>query len=215
MPYQKKTYKRTFRRKSKATVPKATKLYVKKAITANKELNYGNIDNSQTNISYDIPHIAQWSAIPQGATIDDREGDRLEPVSLEVNSRISMPSTVDVARVIVFQWRPDTDAELPSMAKILQIPGTGQSVYSPYILNDVDRQKFVVLKDRTFVADVDSQQFHFRFKITKFMNKYISYNASLTSGKSQIYVLAFSNIASAGSEPFWNKVVFLKWKDTA
>jgi len=219
MPYvrRRKTgvAKRRYVRKGSPKVSKATKTYVKKALTANKQLNYANLDNSSSNMSFDVPFLAQWSAVAQGNTIDSREGDRLEPTLLEINSRVSMSAVTDVARIIVFQWRPDTDAELPTMGKILQITGSAQSVYSPYVLNEVDRAKFVVLKDRTFHSNPDTLYFHFRCKQTKFMNKYISYNIGVTSGKSQIYVLAFSNIASAGTEPTWNKVAYLYWKDTA
>ncbi len=216
MPYKKKTYKRSFRRKSPVTVPKSTKLYVKKALTANKETNYINLVDGSSVISYDVPYLAQWSAISQGSTISTREGDRIEPTILSVKGRMFCTSSSDIARIIIFQWRPDNADEAPTMAKLLQLSGSQNSVHSPYILNATDRGKFAVLYDKSFMNDGNRDSFNVKITIKKFMNKFITYNTGTTTGRSQIYMLAFSNIpASSSQEPSWNQLAYIHWKDTA
>jgi len=208
----------TFRRKRVATVvPKATKAYVKKAITATKEMNHLLIDNSAQNIGYDTPLIAQWSTVTQGDTIANREGDRIQPRKLELNFRINLRSVQQVARIIVFQWRNDTADTTPIMGDILQVPGASNSYLSPYVTDVAKRQQFHVLKDMTFSnSNGEVEQFFVRkVNITKFMNKYINFNRGVTTGKSNIFVLAFSNVIATGPGPAFDKIVHLYWKDTA
>jgi len=210
----------TFRRRKSVAkvVPKATKTYVKRAIKANKETNYALIDNSATNISYDAPLLASWSVVAQGSSIHTREGDRIEPTSMRISYQCVHDAVTVVSRIIVFQWKPDNQVDAPSMAKILEVPSTTQSVYSPYMQDKVDRSKFVVLYDKMHTGDATglTATTHTRtINIKKFANKYINFNESATTGKSAIYVLAFSNVSSASTEPSFNKVVYFHWKDTA
>jgi len=209
----------TFRRKSVAkVVPKATKTYVKKALKANKETNYALIENGATSISYDVPTLTHWSAVAQGDTIRTRDGDRIEPTSLRMAYQCVHDAVTVISRIIVFQWKPDNQVDAPSMAKILEVPSTNQSVYSPYMQDKVDRSKFVVLYDKIHTGDATglTATTHTRtVNIRKFANKFINYNEAATTGKSQIYVLAFSNVAAVSTEPTFNRVVYLHWKDTA
>jgi len=217
MPYKRKPYKRAFRRKSQATVPKATRVYVKKALRANKETNHALIDNSAQNIGYDTPLIAQWSTITQGDTITNREGDRIEPIKLETNFRINLRSVQQVARIIIFQWKNDTADTTPIMSDILQIPGAANSYLSPYVTDVNKRSQFHVLKDMTFSnSNGEIEQFFVRkVNIRKFLNKFIIYNRGVTTGKSQIFILGFSNVIATGPGPAFDKIVHLYWKDTA
>jgi hypothetical protein len=214
--------KRRRRRKAKvAKVPVATKKYVQKALTANKETNYKLIDNSATNISYDVPLLASWTSVAQEDGSNDihlRRGDRLQPMKLAIKYQCFHEAVTVISRIILFQWKPDNQVDAPSMAKILEIPGTVNSVYSPYMQDAVDRSKFVVLYDRMHTGDLTgttNSTHTISVNISKFANKYINYNEDATSGKSQVYVLAFSNVASASARPSFNKIVYFHWKDTA
>lgn len=201
------------------TVPKATKSYVQKAITANKETNYQLIDNSQQTLSYDVPFLAHWSSITQGDTIRTRDGDRIQPVNLRVSYQVRHEDPFFISRIILFQWKPDINVDAPSMAKILEVPGTVNSVFSPYMQDNVDRSKFHILKDIIHTGNKEgllTPSYTHTFNINKFANKYINYNESAVSGKSLIYCLAFSTRANAETfKPTFNKIVYLKWKDTA
>jgi len=199
-------------------VSKATKKYVKTAIKSNKETQYALIDNSANGISYDVPLLATWSAVAQGDTIHTREGDRIEPTNLRVSYQCVHDAVTVVSRIIIFQWKPDNQVDAPSMAKILEVPSTNQSVYSPYMQDKVDRSKFVVLYDKMHTGDTAGLTAYTRTRtinLKKFANKYINYNESATTGKSAIYILAFSNVASASTEPTFNKIVYFSWKDSA
>lgn len=202
----------------KPYVSKATKTYVKKALTENKEDNWGLIDNSSQYISYDAPFLAHWSSIAQGTTVNTREGDRIEPTRLSVRYSIEIPNVTTQMRFILFQWRPDTLIDGPTAAKILQIPTGGSAFLSPLVTEEIDRSKFVVLKDKTFInyTTTPGCTFTSSLNITKFNNKYIHYNTGVTNGKNQIFLLAISNkLAASLDTPLFNKIVYLHWKDTA
>lgn len=198
-------------------VPKATKRYVKTAIKASKETNYQLIDNSQQSVSYDVPFLAMWSSIAQGDTIRTREGDRIEPTNLRMSYQVRHEDPTFITRIILFQWKPDTNVDAPSMAKILEVPNVANSVFFPYMQDTVDRAKFVVLKDIIHSGNKEGltiPSFTHTVNINKFANKYINFNeANATTGKSLIYCLAISNRPSTDVEPTFNKIVYLRWKD--
>lgn len=217
--YKKKKYVPKGKYTKKPYVPKATKTYVKKALKENKEDNWVLIDNSAQLISSDAPFLAQWSQIVPGSTVNAREGDRIEPTRMSMRYSVECPVTTSQMRFILFQWRPDTLLDGPNAAKILQIP-TGTSAYlSPYVTEAIDRSKFVVLKDKMFhnYTGASNCTFTSSLNITKFNNKYIHYNTGATTGKNQIFLLAISNklAASTAETPYFNKIVYLHWKDTA
>lgn len=220
MPYARRRKtgiaKRRYVRKATPKVSKATKTYVKKALTANKEENHAQIRNTTSNISYDSPLLISLSAIAQGNTIETREGDRIQPTRLTMEYIMTPASVAAISRFIIFQWKPDDADDAPSMAKILEITGTGQAPLSPYIQNHTDRSKFKVLADKLWVPNQTTDFLrHGRLSITKFVNKFINYNEGLTTGKSMIYLLGLSNIQSALTEPTLNHIIYLHWKDTA
>jgi len=213
------TYKPYVRKpRAKAVVSKPIKAYVAKAIKEEKQLNWALIDNTLQEINYDTTFMPHWSSIAQGDSINQREGDRIEPTLLTMKFQVSHTFSFDVSRVILFQWKPDTAVDAPDMSKILEIPSTAQSVYSPYVQMKVKRDKFKVLKDMTFsnTQGTAGQNFTRTVNIKKFMSKYINYNtAPATSGKNLIFCLALSNAQVASAGPTFNKVVYLQWKDSA
>jgi len=216
---RKRSSRKGYKSKKMPKVSDVTKEYVKRAIKTGKEDNWENVSESATNLGYDNPLLSQWSLINQGDTVNLRNGDRIQPTSLEVNFRMTFgiaPS--QIARVMIIQWKPDNGVDAPFMNKILSTSGTDYSVHSPLIQSKVLRSKFAVLYDRTIpnLNSVTGSAYAFRVKIKKFSGKYIYYNAGATTGKNQIYVLAFSDttVASA-SAPNIRRIAHLKWKDTA
>jgi len=222
MPYARRrktgVAKRRYVRKGSPKVSKATKTYVKKALTANKETNYLQVDSGSTGISYDTPLLVHLSAIAQGAGTSLRDGDRIQPIKLEYRFQVVHSAITEISRVILFQWKPDTAIEVPTLAKLLEVSGTNFSVYSPYVQDSVERAKFQVLKDYTFTGAgvaTTAPTFWRSIKVSKFLNKFINYNDGATTGKSQLYIIGFSNLASASVEPVFNRLATLHWKDTA
>lgn len=207
------------RKPRKPKVPLATKEYVQRALTADKELNWVMIDTSAQNIGYDAPLLAHWSPIAQGDTISQRNGDRITVKALKMNYKMLFPAGVNAsARIIIFQWKPDNVIDAPTMAKILSNASTDYSIHSPLVETKVLRSKFHVLSDKIFnnLNSVTGSTYCRSMTIRKFNGKFINFSAGSTNGKNQIYILAFSDqlIASATC-PNFKKVVHLNWKDTA
>lgn len=205
-------------KKKKTGVPKATRTYVKRALSSAKETNHRLIDNSAQNLGYDFPLLAQWSSIPLGDSITEREGDRIQPIKAELIFRIQLRALTQVARIILFQWRMDTADSTPTFADLLQVPNASNSYLSPYVTDTAKRSQFHVLKDMTFsnTNGEVSQLFVRKVNITKFMNKYITYNRGVTTGRSQIFVFAFSNVLAGGTPagPEFDKIYHLYFKDS-
>lgn len=220
MPIRRKTgiAKRRYIRKRAPAVSKATKRYVKTALKTNKETNWANVYAPEVvEQSFDVPILTKLSAIAQGNTVNTREGDRLEPVSLSVNMIHATASIFNYSRFIIFQWKPDDAVEAPTQAKVLEYAGTAYSITSPLIQEAVDRKKFKVLKDFIVMnnSNTTTGAVHRQLSISKFNNKFIYYNTGATTGKGQLYMLSFANTAIATAGPTVSGHLQLRWKDTA
>lgn len=218
MPYAKKrSYKKT---KPSTKVTKATKTYVKKALTENKETNWKTVyEPEAVEQSYDVPIITKLSSVIPNPGINTREGSRIQPISLSVNFIHATAAVYNYSRVIIFQWKPDDNIEVPTQAKILEHPSSAYSITSPYVNEYVKRKKFKVLKDKMCLNQTNTTTgvSHYKFNITKFNNKFINYNNGTddVTGKNNIYMLSFSNTAIATNGPTISGHIDLRWKDTA
>lgn len=218
--YARRYPKKRYVKKAKVPkVSKATKAYVKEALVDNKELNWALIDVSTQALGYDLPFLAQWSSIAQGGTTSQREGDRIEPVKLIMNFDMYFGGVAQaVSRVIIFQWKPDTAVDAPSLAKILSVTATNYAYLSPYVQTRVLRSKFKVLYDRTFdnQNSIANSSYTYQVELTKFSAKYITYNTGTTTGKNQIFIVGLSDqVVGSPNAPNFKKISFLNWKDTA
>jgi len=221
MPYARRrktgVAKRRYARKATPTVSKATKRYVKTALKANKENNWFDIyEPDSVEMNYDNITNTALFAPPQGDTIATREGDRIEPVRLYGCYNIQFPSASLVARVIIFQWKPDNGVDAPSLAKILE-DTSAYSTTANYVGSAVDRKKFKILHDKVIPnpTGVTNQIVVKKFNISKFNSKFITFDTATTNGKGQVYVYLLSNIAVAGSGPVLSGHFRSVWKDTA
>lgn len=222
MPYARRRKtgiaKRRYVRKATPKVSKATKRYVQTALKTNKETNWADVYSpANVELNYDVPLLVNISDISQGADIQSREGDRLQPMSLTGKFTLGMTGATTVARVIVFQWKPDDADDTPTVAKILSATADVNQINSDYIGSAVDRKKFKILYDRRFMNSAGVATY---FPIgvmscSKFHNKYIYYNSGTTTGKNNIYMLGISNVAVASTGPNLSGYFRLRWKDTA
>lgn len=222
MPYARRRKtgiaKRRYVRKATPKVSKATKRYVQTAIKTNKETNWAEVYSPQNvEMNYDAPVFTNISDISQGADINSREGDRLQPLSLTGKFSIGMPAVSTIARIIVFQWKPDDADDVPSVAKLFQASTDAFQINSDYIANAVDRKKFKILYDRRFsnINGVANSSYMGSMSVSKFHNKYIYFNSGTTTGKNNIYMYATSNIPAAGTGSTFSGYFRLRWKDTA
>lgn len=199
----------------KARVSRPVKTYVKKAITATKESNYFPYAVNGTELNYDGQLIAELSTVPQGDDISSREGDRIEPTSFILRGSLQNMATTTVARLVLVQWRPDSSQEpLDSISDCIQNSTLSYGVYGNYVPDKRQRMKFKVLWDRTFVNTTGATQIiPFNVMVTKFANKYINYGDSVTTAKSHLYLLGYSNVAVASSGPTIIAQGRLRWKE--
>lgn len=124
------------------------------------------------------------------------QSDKIRAMWLSIDGDVRANGTASVVRIIVFRWKPDTASDTPAAASILG--GSLSTLSTPYshYTTDVDRKRFVVLKDRTFNAlegQSDIRSFHWKFKLNR--DQY--FNDGATTGKDQIYALAISDKGAA------------------
>lgn len=217
MPVQSFRVKSTGRRmrvQPSKKVPEATKQYVQKAIKKAPETKYSSIYTpGGVSMAYDSPIFVNLSAISQGDTVSSRDGDRIMPVSINCKWRVNTQSSTTVSRIIVLQWKPNSNDDVPSASKILNFGAlTLDSVDYQYVPDKADRNKFTVLYDKRILQG-NSQMAIGSINLSKFANKYIYYDGTDTDAKNNIYVMAFSNLNAAATEPTLYADFIFRWKD--
>lgn len=220
MPIQSFRVKSTGRRmrvQPSKKVPESTKNYVQKAIKKAPETKY-NYENLRgaTNIPYDSPILQILSTLSQDSAFDGRDGNRIMPVSLSTKLHIDMQDVTAIARVIVFQWKPNNVDDAPTAAKLFEAGAlTADSVDYQLKQKKVDKLKFKVLYDRRYTYQNSQNVLDvINIRTKDLASKYIYYNdTSTTQGKNQIYVLAFSNRTGAQTEPVIYYDWVMKYKD--
>lgn len=156
--------------------------------------------------------VESIGSVPQGDTDQARDGDQYTIRSIEFNFQFScspFPSGTDlvnICRMIVFQWFPDS---IPNLSQILISAGTGNyTALSPW--NHDRRFLYKILLDKTFVVSkatvaqpTDMSTQVSMNKITSGMKRKVQFQAaSATDATNLIYMAAFSNSsATAGNIP--------------
>lgn len=197
MPVRNRRYTR------KTKVSKPVKVYVQKAIKKAPETKINaNSAYNGSSMAYDTPVFGSLSTIPQGDASSSRDGDRLR--LMKISGRLDVNVNAgSVARVIIFQWKPNDADDVPSTSTVLQFGAlVSNSVNYPVNPEKSDKLKINVLWDKRYVQKDTSTHVIDFVNITKFKNPYIYYNSGgVTTGKNNIYIMAFSNTAAAASEP--------------
>lgn len=176
---------------------KRQKQQVKSLISRRQELKfYVSQTNAQAVSSAGV--IFQLSVIPQGDTDTSRDGDRLYLESMHVKGSITIADTVNLFRLIFFQWKPTSTPLISNI--LLNGPSGGIDVYSHY--NHDTRQEFKILFDRLYHQEGNSSaavapytptsQIIVNFMRYK-MNRQLQYQGGGTTGTNQIYYIAISD----------------------
>jgi len=135
--------------------------------------------------------IASLCDVIQGNTDQQRDGDQLYMLSLEIRLYTVAADIFNVLRLIVFQWFPNT---VPLSSQLLFDPANG--ITSPY--NHDQRYQFRVLYDKTNItgADWHAAQLMHRY-ITKIPHRKVQYvNASIVgTNKLYYYIVSDSGVA--------------------
>lgn len=124
--------------------------------------------------------------------IDNFEGGRITPASLEFRVSGTPGDATNVLRVILFQW---FDSTTPAAAGVLQLTGA-YGVFSPKYLSN--RDNINVLADRTWTMDTYNPVFFERIYIKgKKMTNVEFPTGAVTAQKGGIYCLMISDSAAA------------------
>lgn len=182
-------------KRSTKKVGKATKKYVKKVLADNLENKA--IDTTQitqgTNLSGSISAIAHPD---QGVGRSAREGQRIRPISLEVQHFACLRGTATreaIGRFVVFQYKRDVN---PTVSDILSQSGTSNIVGCPY--NYDNRMNYKILYDRTY--NIESGNISNVFETTNVM-KY-------TVPKKNLSIINW-NTGTLGSSSGFNKLYYI------
>lgn len=85
-----------------------------------------------------------------GDTIVNRDGLKVIPRSFEMKYEVAAGDSLNVVRVMLIRWKPNTADDTPTQAKILRVesPVATQEPLQPFVFEKSNRKKFVVLYDR-------------------------------------------------------------------
>lgn len=142
--------------------------------------------------------IFDLSAITQGDTAAERDGDRLTIKSLSLKMGIIAGDPTNFMRVIIFQWLQNSATVAPSVINIFPAVFVTQpySFGSPYSKPDAG-YTFIPLYDKTFVvSSTDNVRFNIKLTPKNFKRKakaFIQYNPASTTGTGKLYMCAISD----------------------
>jgi len=165
------------------------------------ELKYfAQADATYSSVSYNgTDFVQQLTPVPQGDTDNQRDGDQITLESIEFRLGIKVSTTTPTfLRVILFQWKPATT---PVYANILQDQhNTSLAALASY--NHDTRQLYHVLFDRLVEIDTVARPGHVvHCHISKGFSQKLQFIAgSTTVGTNQIWLMAVSDVLSAGPQ---------------
>lgn len=159
------------------------------------------------------------SDVPQGQSQGTRVGDQLDVQNILINYDVEVGATGLIAgadqynsvRIIVFKWKVDDGAQVPSMSNILQSTSSGVAVNRLY--NWDDRELYSIVYDKTHtvfntpiwngsaVTWQSGYNAHYNnskpklFYGTRIAGKKIYYDLNGVVGEGKYYVLAVSDSA--------------------
>jgi len=191
---------------------KKQRVEVQRIVSRRQELKLFVTNNTAGGLT-NVPIVLDISAVPQGSTDAERDGDRLFWQGwLDFNYTVSINqanvSGLSNLRVIVFQWHPNS---VPTAATILLAgPSGGVDIYSQY--GHDNRQLFCIIHDRLHaltgsgvtanLSYTNSSSMAFLEKIPlgavrdyMHFDKTVQFVTGSTTGTNRIYILFVSDQA--------------------
>lgn len=202
--FKRKRYRRKYK-KAKAKVPKPIAKYVKKAIRQEQETKFHDTKDSIAGFTINAGYYADLCLVPQSTTQSTditRIGDHIKITGLELRAIMNPASTNVHHRLILFQWKPNSQLVGPTGPNILTYYTTNnsQSVLSPYY-NDYENQ-YTILYDKTFEASnsVEDLCNTIVMKVPlKYAKRDLQYYSTTTAGSNHIFLLAVTNSSGTNS----------------
>lgn len=185
--------------KSSTKVSKNVAKFVKKEIKKEQEIKFFDTTGSLTQFYLNNAIIQDLCLIPQsaGASTDiTRIGDHVKLVGLHLRLIMNPAASNLHHRVILFQWKPNTQLVAPAGANILTYYATAdsRSILSNYY-NDYENQ-FTILYDKMWEASntIEDISNSLVLKLNlRFAKRDLAYYSSQTAGSNHIYMMLVSN----------------------
>lgn len=196
--YKKKPFKRTFKRKPKASTKFVTKAEVKRYVQGTREHKYFDTPFAVVTIPR-AGNVLELTTIAQGLLDTNRIGDNIQPTSLQINLLFSNDLAAGVAtwiRFVIFRWKIDTNIALPALGNIMQnTPASTLAPLSPF--NHDQRSQFEVLYDDLFNLDNVYGSVNKCYKmLLPLAQKEVKYDAATTTASGHLYSIMISNVAA-------------------
>lgn len=213
-PAKKKTTRRKFTRK----VAPSTKMYVKTMISKARETKshavYYNVGQELVSAGT----LYRLTTINQGdGAVSERIGDHLDLRRLEFRAMINGQAAatggiVQNARIIIFKWKTDDNADAPAMSKLLDHTDYYKS---PYVHELEDRKKFTILYDRNHClghVPVSGLAKALSLKLVRNLGS-IKFDTAGANGTGHIYIAYMSNSPTGVNTPYMTWDSFVQYKD--
>lgn len=157
--------------------------------------------------------ITKLTSVTQGDTDLQRNGDAIVPYGLVFNFVIR-PDVANVAatglmrlRIVLFRWRLSDGIAVPLATDLLNSVGSETAAFDGPYSHD-RRQNYAILASRKFQvpATLVSSVYEHPHVIKLKLSGRINYEAAGVLGTNNIYLMMFSNVATAADRPsvFWN-----------
>lgn len=194
MPVSYKKRAKKYYKKSKRMIPKQIVSYVKKEIRKEQEIKFHDRTTVLTEFWLNNPIIHDLCLVPQSttqATDISRIGDHIKLVGLHINLILN-PAQANVRhRIILFQWKPNSQLVVPIDDDFLTYASNAdsRSIISPYY-NDYENQ-YTILYDRIVKASttIENQSNLLRIKLnTKYVKKDLPFYSTTTAGSNHIWL---------------------------
>lgn len=146
--------------------------------------------------------IYALSDIPQGITDVTRIGDSALPKQLQLRWNIVGADTPsNILRCVVFRWKMNTAADVPTINEIFDSAFSGNYVLAPLTFHD--RARYELLMDKVWVSNpnaASTTNTKTGSKSMKMAKKAIEFQAGIVDGQNKIYLLIVSD-SSAITHP--------------
>lgn len=134
-----------------------------------------------------------WSAPAQGVAANQRVGDAIDLIALEVRCSADAVAAGGLVRMIICQSAEPSGSF--GVGTVLAGAGAATAPHSPYNLTGVRQEDFAVLYDKTWrtgTAIDDARHIIIPLKTR------IQFDAGATSGTGKIYGIVISQLAAGG-----------------
>lgn len=151
------------------------------------------------------PQFWNITQMSQGSLTNERIGSTVRLLSVQYNLHIQYASadSTNTIRVLLFQWKPDNQQDLPAWDQIFQYhtlgaPSKLYELMSPYTLGEGGSGVFNMLYDTLFYLDSDNPIQILKGYINKKFLKNITFGDGSLTGQNHLYLCVVSDSSVVG-----------------